>query len=271
MVTQAEKVGRFEALHGGPAPFVLPNPWDRGSAKLLVSLGFEALATTSMGFAATLGRFDGAATRDEVLANAAAIVGAVSVPVSADLENGYADDPDGVAETVRLARHVGLAGCSIEDFTGNRDDPFYELEHAVDRVAAAAGVAHDGPVRLVLTARAENFIEGRPDLGDTIARLQRYQEAGADVLFAPGVTDPQQLRSIVAEVDRPVNAMIFPGLPPVGVLAEIGVRRISTGPGFFFAAFGAVVHAAAELRDHGTYQWAEGAMLGMSQAFPAFR
>jgi 2-methylisocitrate lyase-like PEP mutase family enzyme len=271
MVTQAEKVGRFEALHRRRAPFLIPNPWDQGSAKLLASLGFEALATTSLGFAATLGRFDGAATRDEVLAHAAAIVDAVEVPVSADLENCYADDPDGVAETVRLARDAGLAGCSLEDFTGNRDDPFYELEHAVDRVAAAAAAAHDGPVRLVLTARAENFIEGRPDLGDTIARLQRYQEAGADVLFAPGVTDHNDLRSIIAEVGRPVNAMIFPGLPPVALLAEIGVRRVSTGPGFLFAAFGAVVRAATELRDHGTYDWSEGAMLGMSQAFPAFR
>src|SRR5437764_10962396 len=182
MATQAEKAERFRSLHAGPDLFLMPNPWDVGSAKLLASLGFEALATTSGGFAATLGRLDGSVTRDEALEHAATVVAATALPVSADLENAFADEPAGVAETIRLAIGAGLAGCSVEDFSGDEDAPIYDTRLATERVAAAAEAAHSGPRRLVLTARSENYLHGRPDLADTIARLQAYQEAGADVL-----------------------------------------------------------------------------------------
>jgi 2-methylisocitrate lyase-like PEP mutase family enzyme len=185
----------FLALHKSDRPLLMPNPWDIGAAKLLESLGFQALATTSSGFAATLGRLDGRVTRDEAIAHAAAIVDAVDVPVSADLENCFADDPAGVAETVRLAVDAGLAGCSVEDYSGRESDTIYDAGLAAERVAAAAEAAHSGPRKLVLTARAENLIHGRDDLADTIARLQSYQEAGADVLFAPGVRDGTSTRS----------------------------------------------------------------------------
>jgi 2-methylisocitrate lyase-like PEP mutase family enzyme len=184
MTSQSEKAARFLELHRPGNPLLLPNPWDQGSARLLASLGFQALATTSSGFAATLGRLDGAVSRDEALAHAAAVVAATELPVSADLENGFADDPAIVALTVVLAVETGLAGCSLEDFTGNEDEPIYDIGLAVERVAAAAEAAHAGPVRLVLTARAENYLYERPDLADTITRLQAYQAAGADVLYA---------------------------------------------------------------------------------------
>src|SRR3954452_23388451 len=195
MTEQAE---RFRALHHADAPLLLPNPWDVGSAKLLASLGFQALATTRSGFAATLGRLDGSVTRDEALAHGAEIVGATELPVNADLENGFADDPPGVGETVQLAIDAGLAGCSIEDFTGREDDPFYPLELAAERVAAAAEAAGG---RLVLTARSENFVPGRQHLADTVARLQAFQEAGADVLYAPGLRSLDDIRSLVESVD----------------------------------------------------------------------
>ena len=188
MDAQQQRAELFLRLHHGPDPLLLPNPWDPGTARLLASLGFEALATTSAGFAATLGRLDGSVPREEAMAHAAAMVAATDLPVSADLENGFADDPDGVAETLRLALAAGLAGCSIEDFTGHEDAPIYDAALAAERVRAAAEVAHAGPVRLVLTGRAENHLHGRDDLADTIARLQAYQEAGADVLYAPGLT-----------------------------------------------------------------------------------
>ncbi|WP_426571216.1 isocitrate lyase/PEP mutase family protein [Aquihabitans sp. McL0605] len=259
MASQAEKAERFLALHEGPSPLLMPNPWDLGSTKVLAALGFEALATTSSGFAATLGRLDGAVDRDEAIAHAAAVVAAVDLPVSADLENCFADQPEGVAETIELAVGAGLAGCSVEDWDGAA---IYDVELAADRVAAAAEAAHRGPVHLVLTGRAENHIRGRDDLADTIARLQRYQEAGADVLFAPGVTEPDALRSLLAEVDRPVNVVARPGCPPVAELAALGVRRISVGGWFALAALGAVVEAATELRDHGTYGYLDGAKTG---------
>ncbi|HKA04487.1 MAG TPA: isocitrate lyase/phosphoenolpyruvate mutase family protein [Acidimicrobiales bacterium] len=252
MSAQPEKAARFLALHQGDQPLLMPNPWDAGSAKLLASLGFEALATTSSGFAGTLGRPDGAVTRDEALAHAAALAASVDVPVSADLENGYADAPDEVARTVALAVEVGLAGCSVEDYT-RQGDSIYDAGLATERVAAAADAAHGGGRRLVLTARAENLIRGRPDLADTIARLQAYQEAGADVLYAPGVGNLNDIRQIVAAVDRPVNVLALPTAPPVADLAAAGVRRISVGGAFAYTALGAVVAAANELRDHGTY------------------
>jgi 2-methylisocitrate lyase-like PEP mutase family enzyme len=268
--TQAEMAARFLALHGGPAPLLMPNPWDAGSAKLLASLGFEALATTSSGFAATLGRLDGEVSREEALAHAASIVAATDVPVSADLENCFADDPDGVATTVRLALDTGLAGCSVEDFSRRPDARLYDARLATERVAAAAEAAHGGPVHLVITARAENHIRGNPDLADTIARLQAYQEAGADVLFAPGVTDLDEVRQLVAAVDRPVNVLPGPGAPTVAELGEVGVKRISVGGGFAFAALAGVVDAARELRHQGTYGFRERSRIGLTAAREAF-
>lgn len=270
MVTQVEKAERFLAMHHGDAPLLLPNPWDPGSARLLVSLGFEALATTSSGFAATLGRFDGSVTRDEALAHAATIVAATEVPVSADLENGFADRPDGVAQTMRLAIEAGLAGCSVEDFTRDPDAPIYDLSLAKERVAAAAEAAHAGPVHLVLTARAENYVHGRPDLADTIVRLQAFQEAGADVLYAPGPSDLEEIRQLVAAVDRPVNVLALPGGPSVSELASAGVRRVSVGGAFAFAALGAVVDAARELREQGTYGFWANARTGRTAIDSAF-
>src|SRR6516225_7883786 len=253
MPSQAAKADHFRALHQGPQPLLLPNPWDQGSAKLLASMGFQALATTSSGFAATLGRLDGSVSRDEALAHAAAIVTATELPVSADLENCFADDPGGVARTVTLAAETGLAGCSLEDFTGDDDDPIYDIGLAAERVAAAVEAAHAGPARLVLTARAENYLHGRQDLADTITRLQAYQAAGADVLYAPGLTSMADIGQLVTAVDRPVNVLAMSGAPPVSELAEAGVSRVSVGGAFAFAALAALAGAAAELRDKGTY------------------
>jgi 2-methylisocitrate lyase-like PEP mutase family enzyme len=267
MPTQEEKAARFLSLHRGPGPLLMPNPWDIGSAKVLAAMGFDALATTSGGFAATLGRVDGSVRRDEAVAHAAAIVAAVDVPVSADFENCFADDPAGVAKTVELGIEAGLAGCSVEDWSGSA---IYGIDHAAERVAAAAEVAHRGPVRLVLAGRAENYIHGRPDLADTIARLQRYQQAGADVLFAPGVINTDDLRVLIREVDRPVNVVARPGCPPVAELAALGVRRVSVGAWFTFAALGALVEAATELRDHGTFGYLDRASMGARTAAPAF-
>jgi 2-methylisocitrate lyase-like PEP mutase family enzyme len=238
MKSQAEKADRFLALHQGPNPLLLPNAWDLGSAKILESLGFDALATTSSGFAATLGRLDGSVDRDETLTHVAAIVSATSLPVSADLENGFAGDTDGVAETIHLALEAGLAGCSIEDYSGDPDAPIYELDVAAERIAAAAEAAHSGPVRLVLTGRAENYLHGRKDLDDTITRLQRYQDAGADVLYAPGLIRVDDIAAVVGSLDRPFNVLVRPGGPSVRKLAELGVRRVSVGGAFAFAALG---------------------------------
>jgi 2-methylisocitrate lyase-like PEP mutase family enzyme len=249
----------FLDLHIPGTPLLMPNPWDAGSAKLLASQGFEALATTSSGFAATLGRLDGSVTRDEAIAHSAAIAQATELPVNGDLENGFADDAGGVAETVRRALGAGLAGCSIEDWSG---EAIYEAEHAAERIAAAAEAAHGGSDRLVLTARAENHIHGRDDLADTIARLQSFQEAGADVLYAPGVTKLEDIRQVVTSVDLPVNVLALPGAPPVGELAQAGVARISIGGGFAYVAMGAVVEAARELREDGTYGFWETASVG---------
>jgi 2-methylisocitrate lyase-like PEP mutase family enzyme len=270
MPSQAAKADHFRALHEGPQPLLMPNPWDAGSAKLLASLGFAALATTSSGFAATLGRLDGMVTRDEALAHAAALVAATDLPVSADLENAFADDPAGVAETVRRAIGAGLAGCSVEDFSGDDGSPIYDRALAVDRVAAAAEVARAGPVRLVLTARAENYLHGRPDLADTIERLQAYQQAGADVLYAPGLTALADIRQLVVSVDRPVNVLALPGGPPVPDLAAAGVRRVSVGGAFAYAALGAVAEAARELLDHGSYGYSRLAATGRTAVEQAF-
>jgi 2-methylisocitrate lyase-like PEP mutase family enzyme len=267
-VAQAE---RFLAMHEGPEPLLLPNAWDGGSGKLLVSLGFKAVATTSSGFAAALGRLDGTALDDEALSNAAAIIKTVGeTPVSADLENGFGDEPSVVKMTIMNALSVGLSGCSIEDYSGRADDPIYDMKLAVERIEVAASMAHRGPVRMVLTARAENYLHGRPDLDDTIARLQAFQEAGADVLYAPGLTDLADIRSVVSSVDKPVNVLALPNGPTVAELAEAGVRRISVGGGFAFAAYGALVEAARELLDQGTYGFWDRAKIGRKAAQEAF-
>jgi 2-methylisocitrate lyase-like PEP mutase family enzyme len=269
--SQTDNVGRFLELHRPGQPLLMPNAWDRGSARLLASLGFEALATTSSGYAATLGRLDYSVSRSEALTHAAEIVGATEKPVSADLENGFADEPEEVAETVRLALEAGLAGCSVEDFTGDSERPIYDLELAVERVAAAAEAAHSGQARLVLTARAENFLHGRPDLGDTIARLRAYEQAGADVLYAPGISDADDIRQIVDSLGHPVNVLARPGAPPVARLAELGVSRVSVGGAFAFAALGALQNAAREFREEGTYGYTELAASGLRSARNAFR
>lgn len=267
---QAGKARRFLELHRPGEPLLLPNPWDQGSAKLLASLGFQALATTSSGHAATLGRPDGSVTREEALAHAALLAATVDLPVSADLENCFADEPEGVAETVRLALQAGLAGCSVEDFSQRTDDPIYDAGLAAERVAAAAEVAHAGPVHLVLTARAENYLHGREDLADTIARLQAFQEAGADVLYTPGLTRLEDIRQVVGAVDRPVNVLARRGAPSVRELAEAGVARASVGGAFAFAALAALVEAAQELRGQGTYGFSERAAAGREAAGAAF-
>jgi 2-methylisocitrate lyase-like PEP mutase family enzyme len=270
MAVQADRATRFLALHRPGEPLLLPNPWDAGSAKVLASLGYQALATTSSGHAAALGRLDGAVTREEAIAHAAEIVAATALPVSADLENAFADDPAGVAQTIELALETGLAGCSVEDYTGRDEDPIYELGLASERVAAASEVAHAGPVHLVLTGRAENHIRGRDDLSDTISRLQAYQEAGADVLYAPGLARARDITQVVASVDRPINVLARPGAPSVSELAELGVSRVSVGGQFAFAAIAGLIAAATELRDQGTYGFAEASGIGARGARSAF-
>lgn len=269
MSAQAERAARFEALHEGPELLLIPNPWDAGSAKLLASLGFKALATTSGGSAATLGRLDGSMTREEAIASAAAIVEATDLPVSADLENGFAEDAAGVGETMQMAIGAGLAGASVEDYSRS-EERLYDIGVAAERVAAAAEAAHNGPSRLVLTARAENHLYGVTDLDDTIARLQAYQEAGADVLYAPGLTQLEDIKQLVNSVDRPVNVLGRPGAPSVAELAAVGVRRLSVGGAFAYAALGAAVEAARELLDAGTYGYFEQAGVGLQVARSAF-
>lgn len=272
MTSSVDRTAHFLTLHRPGRPLLLPNPWDAGSARILASLGFQALATTSSGHAATLGRRDGSVTRAEALAHAAELVAAVEVPVSADLEHGFDHDPEGVAATVREAVATGLAGCSIEDSTGRADDPIYDAPLAAERVRAAAEAAHDGDVHLVLTARSEGFLHGRSDLGEAIARLQSFQEAGADVLFAPGVRDLNDIRTVVHSVDLPVNVILAPGAITVADLAEVGVARISVGGSLAYIALGALVEAAGELLEQGSYSFADRAASGrdaVRSAFPA--
>lgn len=270
MTDQAAKARRFLELHQPGNPLLLPNAWDIGSARLLTSVGFHAIATTSSGHAATLGLLDGSVTREEAMEHAAVLVAATELPVSADLENGFGDEPAEVARTVELAREAGLAGCSIEDFTGDLDRPIYEADHAVERIQAAVQAAHEGPVRLVLTARAENHLHGRDDLADTIARLQAYQQAGADVLYAPGIARREDIRDVVAALERPVNVLARPSAPHVRELAELGVSRISVGGAFAFAALGALIEAAQELKEQGTYGFQDRARVGFNAAKRAF-
>jgi 2-methylisocitrate lyase-like PEP mutase family enzyme len=269
MTSQVERAEAFLASHYGDSPLLLPNPWDVGSAKILATVGFSALATTSAGFAGTLGRLDGGVTRDEVMGHALAICAAVDLPVSADLEHCFAHDPAGVAETISLAIESGLAGGSCEDFSGN-DDEIYDSGLATERVAAAAQAAHQGPVRFVLTARCENYLHGRPDFDDTLERLLAYQAAGADVLYAPGMQDVDELRRLVDAVDLPVNVLALPGTAPVAALAAIGVKRSSVGSGFSSVANGALVEAGRELLDRGTYDFWATAIAGMGVTHEAF-
>ena len=270
MTDQAGKYEHFLALHQGSAPLLLPNAWDRGSAVLLASLGFDAVATTSSGFAATLGQLDNSVTQDEALEHSRVMAAAIDLPVSADLENCFADEPAGVAETVRLAAETGLAGCSVEDATGRDGDPIYPAGLAAERVAAAAEAAHGSGQRLVLTARAENFLHGRPDLKDTITRLQAFQAAGADVLYAPGLTKLDDIRAVVSSVERPVNVLTFAGTPDVAQLTDAGVRRISVGGAFAFVAYGALAAAARELREQGSYGFLPAARAGREAIQSAF-
>jgi 2-methylisocitrate lyase-like PEP mutase family enzyme len=267
---QRDRAQRFLDMHEPGNPLLLPNPWDVGSAVLLASLGFQALATTSSGFAATLGRLDSSVTREQAIAHAASIVQATELPVSADLENGFGEHAEDVAETVRQARETGLAGCSIEDFSGDQSAPIYERARAVERVLAATEQAHSGSGRFVLTARAENHVHGRDDLADTIARLQAFEQAGADVLYAPGLRTVEEIREVVESVGKPVNVLVRPGMPPVSELAAAGVARISVGGGFAFAALGALVEAAEELQRDGTYGFWERATIGAKSAREAF-
>jgi 2-methylisocitrate lyase-like PEP mutase family enzyme len=265
MPTQAEKAAALWALHERPDGFILPNPWDAGSAKLLAALGYEALATTSAGFAFALGRPDGAAAidRDETLANARAIVEATPLPVSADLENGFGDEPAACAETIRLAAAAGLAGGSIEDATGRAGDPIYPFDLALERVKAAVAAARALPFRFVLVARAENLICGRPDLPDTIRRLEAFAAAGADVLYAPGLRSAGEIGAVVRAVaPKPVNVVVgLAGMTlPHRELAALGVKRISLGSTLARVALGAFVRAAEEMRDHGTFGFAAEAM-----------
>lgn len=231
MLTQSEKGAAFAALHVRTGAFIIPNPWDIGTARLLAHLGFEALATTSAGYAFSMGRRDGTIGRDETLAHVTALVSATHLPVSADLENGFGDAPETVAETIKLAAATGLVGGSIEDVTGRTGSPLYEIGHAAERIRAAAEVARKLPFRFTLTARAENYLVGRPDLHDTIKRLQAYQEAGADVLYAPGLKTKDDIAAVVGSVDCPVNVIM--GLQGVqlsaATLSALGVKRISVG------------------------------------------
>lgn len=264
-----EKSKRFLSLHEQDRPLLLANAWDVGSARLFASLGFQALAGTSSGHAASLGRLDYGVVREEALAHGATLAGAVDIPVSADLEDCFPGQPGGVEETIRMALEAGLSGCSIEDWS-SEEDSLYEIELAAERVAAAAHVAHSGPTRLVLTARAENYLRGNPDLGDTIARLKAYQEAGADVLYAPGLDSPDELRELIAAVERPVNVLVKPTTPSVEELAAVGVKRISVGGAFAFIAYGAAAAAAREWLEQGTYAFTDPAAEGAKLARRAF-
>src|SRR5216683_802087 len=253
--TQNEKAARFRALHDGPGAFIIPNPWDIGSARLLAGLGFRALATSSAASAAVLGRRDGQLTREEALAHARLIVDATDLPVSADLEKGFGDAPEVVAETIQRAAEAGLVGCTIEDATGNQDSPLYDVRLAVERIAAAAQAARALPFPFMLAARAHNLLFAAPSLDDTISRLQAFEKAGADVLFAPGLPDLAAVRAVCAAVSKPFNFMV--GIKgksfSVGALAAAGVRRISLATSLYRAAMTGFLEAACEVKDTGQF------------------
>ena len=261
MRTQAEKGTIFRALHEQENAFVIPNPWDAGTARLLAHLGFAALATTSAGHAFSLGRQDNTLGRDETMAHCTDIAAATDLPVSADLGNGFGDAPEITAETMRLAAATGLVGGSIEDASYQPNDPIYPIELAVERIQAAAEAVRKLSFTFTLTARAENYLVGRRDLGDTIKRLQAYQEAGADVLYAPSLTSKEEIAAVVSSVDRPVNVLLgAPGALSVAALSAMGVKRISTGGALSRAALGAFLRAAREMQEHGTFTFANEAV-----------
>lgn len=256
MATQAQKAAIFRELHTQKKPFIIPNPWDAGSACVLAGMGFQALATTSSGFANSIGLIDGEPGREPVLVHSATLVAATDLPVSADLENGFGDSPEEVAETFRGALAAGLVGGSIEDYSGDRDKPLYDIAHAAERVRAAVETVRSAGFPFTVTARAENYFRGKPDLADTIRRLQAYQEAGADVLFAPSLPSREALETLLREVDRPVSV-----LGGIGGLAQLtladyealGVRRVSVGSLLALVAYGGLIHAARELKDAGSF------------------
>ncbi|HKD01320.1 MAG TPA: isocitrate lyase/phosphoenolpyruvate mutase family protein [Terriglobales bacterium] len=262
MLTQAEKGCTFRALHQRESAFIIPNPWDIGTARLLASMGFEALATTSMGYAFSAGKRDNTVERAQILEHVAALSSATDLPVSADLENGFGDDPLTAAETIRLAAAAGAVGGSIEDATGRTDQPIYEKELASERVRAAVSAARSLPFPFTLTARCENYLHDRADLKDTIARLEAYQEAGADVLYAPGLASREDIAAVVRSVDRPVNVVM--GLRGVQLslneLSALGVKRISVGSALARTALGAFLRAAREMREQGTFTFAKDAV-----------
>jgi 2-methylisocitrate lyase-like PEP mutase family enzyme len=259
MRTQAERAAAFRALHERPGAFIIPNPWDAGTARLLASLGFEALATTSLGFANSLGRADGAGavSPSEILENCRTIAGATELPVNADLENGYAHEPRAAAEMIRLAANAGVVGGSIEDATGDPKNPIYDFQLAVERVHAAVEVARSLPIPFMLTARAENLLHGRPDLDDTIRRLQAFEKTGADVLYAPGLRDLAAIRTVASSVTKPLNVVMSAADPAITAaqLAEAGVKRISVGGALSRLALAAFLKGAREMKDTGGFTW----------------
>lgn len=264
MSSQLERARRFQSLHRQPGAFIIPNPWDRGSARLLELLGFEALASTGAGHAFSRGLPDFSVGRDAMLAHLADLASTTDLPLSADLENGFGSSPATVAETIALAAAAGMVGGSIEDATGDPAAPLYPLPLATERIHAAAAAARALPFPFTLTARAENFLVGKPDLADTIARLQAYQEAGADVLFAPGLKSKEDIASVVGAVDRPVNVIMgFAGVQlDLAQLAALGVKRVSVGGSLARAAYGALLRAGRELREQGSFGYAEEAIGG---------
>ena len=262
MATQQEKGQAFRALHERSSAFLIPNPWDPGTARLLAALGFEALATTSAGYALSIGKLDGAVGREAMIAHVSAMAAATALPVSADLENGFGDAPEFAAETIRMAAAAGAVGGSIEDSTGRRESPLYEPGFAADRVRAAVEAARALPFPFTLTARAENYFVGRADLPDTIRRLQAYQEAGADVLYAPGLMSQQDIADVASSVDRPVN--VLAGMKGFSLthaeLSAMGVKRISVGGSLARAALGAFLNVAREMQERGTFTFADEAI-----------
>ena len=267
MVTQAQKCATFRALHDRPGAFVIPNPWDVGSARLLQGLGFEALATTSAGFAHTLGRLDGRTTLEEQLAHFRDLATATDIPINADFENAFADDPAAAAANVRRAAETGIAGCSIEDFSRDRAHPIYEFALAVERVQAAVEATRSLGFPFLLTARAENFLHGRRDLDDTIRRLQAFEAAGADVLYAPGLTTLDEVRRVTREVGKPVNVLVtmIRGAT-VADLAAAGAKRLSLGSSLAHTAIGALLRAGREMQERGTFDWTQGNARGADLA-----
>lgn len=258
-MTQTEKALRFRALHERAGTFLIPNPWDAGSARILTALGFEAFATSSGASAATFGRRDGRLSREEAIASARAIASATDLPVSGDLESGFGHSPDAAAETVRMAAEAGLVGCSIEDFTGDANQPLFDIQRAAERISAAAEAAKALPFPFTLTARAENFVRGKPDLDDVMQRLQAYEKAGADVLFAPALPDLAAVRAVCSAVSKPVNFMVaIRGKSfSAAQLAEVGVKRISFASSLYRAAITGFIAAASEVRQSGTFGYLE--------------